>query len=198
MEKSDFRHISELALIGGAAKLELASGVKNGRLKRLIKKLKKAVDKENFKVFVHETAVRHGVVETRIIIDDDDLEMIWQVFQKFSRDTGWETRTVHMLTRIQFCKALISNSERHFGSGIMKALDAIEGYYDRAGKLKMPNMWAADLACQRWLSLFGAKEDDGLPADERLKRIDAEIARESAFSEYSAKIYHTAQAAQNQ
>lgn len=189
MEKEDFRHISELALIGGGAKLELASGIKNGRLKGMIKKLKKAVDKENFKVFVHEGAVRPGAVETRIIIDDDDLEMIWQVFQKFAQDTGWEARTVHMLTRVQFCKALISNSDRHFGSGIMKALDAIEDYYDRVGKLKMPNMWAADLACQRWLALFGIREDDGPDADERLKQIDAELARDVALDEYRMKVY---------
>ena len=50
-------------------------------------------------------------------------------------------------------------------------------------------MWAADLACKRWLALFGVREEEGLPADERIKRIDAKIIRDRALNAYRKKLY---------
>jgi hypothetical protein len=173
MKKSDLKHMAELALIRAIPDL-IVGGLGRGRLKSLMSRLQKAVDLD---------------LEKMRRPKKRDLDNIWEIVETFRKQSGWDKKGHHPGTLVCFCLALIDRSDRKFNPRILTLLNDISDYYDRAGDLHRPSLWAADLACKRWLALFGIQEEEGLPADERLKRIGAEIAREVALDEYRMKVY---------
>jgi hypothetical protein len=172
--KNDIKHLAELALIRAIPDL-VVGGLKKGRLKSLMTRLQKAVDLDLAKL-------RQPTQQ--------DLDLIWEVVDTFRRESGWGKKHHHPATIACFCLAIIDRSDRRFNTRIIAMLNEISEYYDRVGDLRRPSLWAADLACRKWLALFGIHErDDGVSAEERIMRIDADIARAAAMDEYQSKLY---------
>lgn len=165
--------MAELALIRAIPDL-IVGGLERGRLKSIMARLQKSVDLDLAKM-------RRP--------SKKDTDWIWEIVDTFRRQSGWGKRHHHPGTLVCFCLAIIDRSGRKFNPKILNLLNDISEYYDRAGDLHRPSMWAADLACKRWLALFGIREDDGPGSDERLRRIDAEIARAVSLDEYRMKQY---------
>lgn len=173
MNKPDQKHMTELALIRSIPDL-IVGGLKRGRLKGLMTKLQKAVDVDLCKM-PKPTSL--------------DLKSIEAVLDTFGDISGWNKKGHHTGTLVCFCLSLIDRSDRKFNGRILQNLNEIADYYDRAGDLSRPSLWAGDLACKKWNALFGIVEDDGPDSADRLKTIDADLEREKALEEYRAKMY---------
>jgi hypothetical protein len=173
-KRSDLKHLAELALIRAIPDL-IVGGLERGRLKSLMTRLQKAVDLDLAKM-------RRPTKK--------DLDQVWEIVDTFRQQSGWDKKHHHPGTLVCFCLAVIDGSDRKINPRIIDALNQITDYYDRAGDLHPPSLWAADLACRKWMALFGIRDgDDGVPAGERLRRIDADIEREVALDEYRMKVY---------
>ena len=136
------RNLAELAFIRSIADKELdENDIKNGRLKGLFLKLRKAVDKDIARTGLYPSKIDIKTIETKL----DTL--------KYTIGPCDEEFTA--IAMISFCFGFMENSDTEISEQVINTLNNIVDYFERAGRLDLTSHYQdGQAATDVWEGLF--------------------------------------------
>lgn len=133
-KKEHIRLLAELGFIRAVHDM-LVVDLKPSRLKGLLKRLQKQVDKE--------------FLQSKIYVTDEDLSDVMEVIEEFNKLTKWGGKRRSIATIINFLTEL-SEKSKNIPKGIQRTLVEIAIHLENGGKLPPATLWAGSLAMERW------------------------------------------------
>lgn len=142
LTQKEQRQITELAFIRSIADKELDENkIKNGRLKGLLIKLQKTVDKELAKLSIWPGPIDMKAIETK-------LDLL-----KYS--IGPCDEELSITAMISFCLFFIEDAENEINPDIIDTLNKIIDYFEQNGRQSGDFCYGdGQIAAEKWAGLF--------------------------------------------
>jgi len=116
--KKHVKHCAEIAMMLMISKKAIDTA-SSGRLRGQFKRLQKAALRE---------------LDRMPGLTANDQEAIERVIRDFDKATGWDKRSVNVITHISFFLALMEDSDHPYRDDLYKIMSGIIDYYERAGR----------------------------------------------------------------
>lgn len=155
----DLKKIAALTVIRAMPDMELEAGIKPGRLKNYMEKLKDICDNELGKFVDIKSYVSPVTFEKIHRLDSkikaEQVNILEKNLNKWADATGWNKKQRHVKT---WCSFFIAINEDYIGNP--KISEIIEEIYKYYSKVKSDAVnWGGTLAYRKWIEIWEGRHE---------------------------------------